>query len=71
MKKWPQIGDEVTYKGTHLFWFVNIIHNAEKNLEIGKKYTIKTINILSSWCSITLVETNDLVYSLSFFDYEA
>jgi len=70
MKKWPQIGDKVTYKGIRAFWFNDIIENARQNLEIDKSYTIRTINVLSSWCSITLEETGNIVYSLNFFNYE-
>jgi hypothetical protein len=70
MKKWPQIGDKVTYKGIHAFWFNDIIENARQNLEVDKSYTIRTINALSSWCSITLEETGNIVYSLNFFNYE-
>jgi len=70
MKKWPQIGAKIKYKGIHTFWFNDIIENARQNLEIDKSYTIRTINVFSSWCSITLEETGNIVYSLNFFDYE-
>jgi hypothetical protein len=70
MKTWPQVGAKVKYKGIHAFWFNDIINNARENLEIDKIYTIRTIKVLSSWCSITLEETDNIVYSLNFFDYE-
>lgn len=70
MKKWPQIGAKVKYKGIHAFWFNDIITNARENLEIDKEYTIKTITPFSSWCSVTLKETGDIAYSLNFFNYE-
>lgn len=67
--EWPVSGDKLIYKGTHVFWFLDIIKNAEDNLVVGKEYTLKTIDVASSWCSITLKETGDLHYSLSFFNY--
>ena len=65
----PVPGDKLKYKGTHTFWFVDIIKNAEDNLVRGKEYTLKSIDVASSWCSITLEETGDIHYSLSFFTY--
>jgi hypothetical protein len=71
MKKWPQVGAKIKYNGIGTFWFNDIVNNARENLEVGKIYTIRTIKVLSSWCSITLEETGNIVYSLNFFDYEA
>jgi hypothetical protein len=65
----PTPGTKLKYKGTHIFWFTDIIKNAEDNLVKGKEYTLKTIDVASSWCSITLEETGDIHYSLSFFSY--
>lgn len=65
----PIPGDKLIYKGTHTFWFTNIIKNAEDNLVKGKEYTLKKIDVASSWCCITLEETGDKEYSLSFFTY--
>jgi hypothetical protein len=67
--EWPLPGDILTHKGTHAFWFTDIIGNAKDNLVVGKKYRLKTIKVLSSWCCITLEETGDKEYSLSFFTY--
>jgi hypothetical protein len=66
----PRPGAKLTYKGTHIFWFTNLIENAEKNLVKGQVYTLKKISVASSWCHIWLEETGDIDYSLSFFDYE-
>jgi hypothetical protein len=35
----------------------------------GKTYTLKKIDVASSWCCITLEETGNVEYSLSFFTY--
>jgi len=65
----PIPGDKLKYKDTHVFWFTDIVSNAQDNLIKGKEYTLKTINVFSSWCCITLEETGDKEYSLSFFTY--
>ena len=69
MKDFPDPGTKLKYKGIHIFWFTDIIANAEKNLVVGKEYTLKSIDVASSWCSITLEETGDIHYALSFFSY--
>jgi hypothetical protein len=65
----PQPGAKVTYKGTHMLWFTDIIKNAEDNLVKGNTYTLKTVDIASSWVCVTLEETGDIKYALSFFTY--
>jgi len=66
----PVPGAKLKYKGTHVFWFTNLIENAEKNLVKGQEYTLKKIDVASSWCHITLEETGDVDYALSFFTYD-
>ena len=68
-KDFPKPGDKLKYKGTTWLWFEDIIKNAKDNLVVGNTYTLKTIQINSSWCNITLEETGDLEYSLGFFSY--
>jgi hypothetical protein len=70
MKQWPKIGSKVTFRGTTMFWFVNIVKDANDLLEIGKEYTIKKLELASSWCGVILEEFPDHKFSLSFFDYE-
>jgi hypothetical protein len=71
MKQWPRIGSKVTYKGApKLFWFKNIVENAEKNLEVGKEYTVSKLHLASSWCGAHLEEFGDMEFSLSFFTHE-
>lgn len=62
------IGTKIKYVGAQeYFWYADIIQNAKDNLKVGNVYTIKIIDLYSSWCSITLEETGDKEYSLSFF----
>jgi hypothetical protein len=71
MKQWPRIGSKVKFKGAHkVFWFKNIVENAEKNLEIGKEYTVSKLHLASSWCGVELEEFGDMEFSLSFFTHE-
>ncbi len=72
MKLWPKIGSKVKYKTAHNkhFWFKNIITNAEKNLEVGKEYTVSKLHLASSWCGVELEEFGDMEFSLGFFTYE-
>lgn len=70
MKIWPKIGDKIKYRGTQPTWFKDLIKNAEDSLKIGEEYTLASLNVNSSWCSVKLKETGDIVYSLSFFEYE-
>jgi len=69
MKQWPKINSKVTFKGTHMFWFVNIVKDANELLEVGKEYTITKLELASSWCAVILEEFPDHKFSLSFFDY--
>ena len=70
MKNWPKKGSKITYNGVNkAFWFTNIIENAEKNLEVGKEYTVAKLHLASSWCGVELEETGDTEYALGFFTY--
>jgi hypothetical protein len=70
MKIWPKLGDKIRYKGTTTTWFKDLIENAENHLKLGEEYTLARVTVNSSWCSVTLEETGDTVYSMSFFEYE-
>jgi hypothetical protein len=70
MKQWPKIGSKVTFKGTHMFWFVNIVKDANELLEVGKEYTISKLKLASSWCGVILEEFPDHKFSLSWFNHE-
>lgn len=66
--RWPRPGSKLRYRGTHRFWFTNIIKDAEAHLDVGVVYTLAKINLASSWAAVTLEETGDIVYSLGFFE---
>jgi hypothetical protein len=69
MKQWPKVGSKVTYKGTHHFWFTNIIKDANELLELDKEYTVSKIELASSWCGVKLEEFPEKKFALSFFEY--
>jgi hypothetical protein len=68
LKKFPKVGAKIRYIGTHAFWFTDIIANAERELIISEIYTLKTIELFSSWACITLEETGDHEFALGFFE---
>jgi hypothetical protein len=71
MKQWPKIGSKIIYRGANKkFWYTSIVENAEKNLEIGKEYTVSKLHLASSWCAVELEEFGDMEFSLSFFSYK-
>jgi len=70
MKAWPEIGSKVTFTGVHVFWFTNIVKDANELLEVGKEYTIAKLELASSWCGVRLEEFPDKLFSLSFFKYD-
>lgn len=70
MKQWPKVGSKVTFTGTRMFWFVNMVKDANELLEIGKEYTIAKVELASSWCGVVLKEFPDNTFALSWFEYE-
>ena len=70
MKQWPKVGSKVTFRGTHMFWFTNIVKDANELLELDKEYTIFKLGLNSSWCSVVLEEFPEHKFSLSFFTYD-
>jgi hypothetical protein len=70
MKQWPQIGSKIKFKGTHIFWFVNIVKDANELLEVDKEYTVLKLQLASSWCGVVVEEFPEHKFSLSFFAYE-
>lgn len=64
----PPPGAKLTYKGTHPFWFTNMVADAEKKLVMGQVYTLKERQINSSWVKVTLEEVEG-DYSLGFFNF--
>jgi len=70
MKEWPKEGSKVRFKGVHQFWFVNIVKDANELLDLGKEYTIKKLELASSWCAVILEEFPEHKFSLGFFEYD-
>ena len=68
-KLWPRIGSKAKYRGTHMFWFKDIVKDANELLEPDREYTIIKLELASSWCGVRLEEFPDKLFSLSFFDY--
>ena len=64
---WPKAGSKLKYKGTHHFWFTNIIQNAH-SLKLNEVYTLNSIDVFSSWVRIRLEEFPELDFALSFFE---
>ena len=52
-----------------MFWYQNIIEDANELLELGKEYTISKLELASSWCGVRVEEIPDKLFALSFFDY--
>jgi len=69
-KQWPKVGSKVTFIGVHMFWFANIVKDANELLEVGKEYTVLKLVLASSWCGVRLEELPDKVFALSFFTYD-
>lgn len=65
----PHPGTKLRFRGTNAFWFTNMIEDAERLLVVDHGYTLKTIEVYSSWASIRLEEFPDTDFTLSFFDY--
>lgn len=70
MKQWPKADSKVTFTGTRMFFFQNMIKDANELLVIGKEYTIFKIELASSWCGVILKEFPDHKFALSWFNYE-
>lgn len=68
LERLPKPGAKLRYKGTNRLTASNIIENAETRLQVGEIYTLKTIEIFSSWTAVTLEGFDDLQFCLSFFE---
>ncbi len=68
LEKFPKSGARLRYRGDPRDWFTNIVANAERELRVGEIYTLKSLELGRSWCTVTLEETGETEYSLSFFD---
>lgn len=66
--RFPRPGAKLRYRGAHLSMFTNLAANAERELKLGETYTLKMIQLASSWACVTLEETGDTEFQLNFFD---
>lgn len=62
------IGDKIKFVGVGPFWFNSYINNANENLKIGEIYTVKNIDVFSSWTKVVLNETENKEYTLAWFE---
>lgn len=54
-------GDIVEYSGLKWHWIKSIQENTSL-LEIGRKYTVDSVAVFSSWCRITLKEFDKNIF---------
>lgn len=69
-KMWPKTGSKATFNGSTKFWFTNIIKDAKELLEVGNVYTIRKIELASSWCAVILEEFPDKKFALNWFTHD-
>lgn len=69
MKQWPKIDSTVTFTGTRVFWFADMVKDANELLELGREYTVAKLELASSWCGVILTEFPEHTFSLSWFAY--
>lgn len=62
-------GDKLKFKGTdEWFWYTDIKEEADKKLKKKQVYTIKEVQIASSWTGIRLVEVDsDIFFNVGWF----
>ena len=75
-QKWPKIGDKLKFTGKTFAFHTNVMKNADKLL-LGQEYTVREVDVASSWCLIKLQEFPETEvygedwFSLSFFDWKS
>lgn len=75
---WPKPGDKLKFKGKTRCFHTNVEENGEKLEKLGRglEYTVREIDVASSWTLIKLEqfpETDKFGedwFSLSFFEWE-
>ncbi len=73
MQEWPKIGDKLKFTGLKQAFHTNVIKNGGK-LKLGEYYTVRKVDVASSWCCIFLEEFpetevfGDDWFSLAFFE---
>ena len=62
-----KVGDKIKFEGAKIHWFKNWIDNARLLLKKDNIYTVSSITVASSSTSVTLEETGDAKFCLSWF----
>lgn len=68
LEEFPRPGSKLRFRSARATWFKNLRENAERELRCGEIYTLRTIELFSSWACVTLVETGETEYALGFFE---
>lgn len=68
LEEFPKPGAKLRYRGAEATLLRNIAENAERELQAGEIYTLRTIELFSSWACVTLEETGETKFALVFFD---
>jgi hypothetical protein len=67
-RRFPKAGAKLRFKQSHSFPYTDMAANADQELTVGEVYTLKTIELASSWAAITLEEKPEMRFSLGYFD---
>ncbi len=67
-RRFPKAGARLRFKQSHDFPYTDMAENADRELTVGAVYTLKTIELASSWACITLEEKPGMEFSLGYFE---
>ncbi len=68
-QRWPAKGEKLkAARAINHHWFSDVIENSKK-LELGKFYTVKLCEPVSSWCPVE-IEEMDGTFCLSSFEWK-
>ena len=73
-QEWPKPGDKLQFTGKTFAFHTNVIENGKKLL-LGQEYTVRAVEVASSWCLIKLMEFPETSvfggdwFALSFFEW--
>ena len=67
-RRFPKAGAKLRFKQSHSFPYSDMAENADRELTVGAVYTLKNIELASSWACITLEEKPGMEFSLGYFE---
>jgi hypothetical protein len=67
-RRFPKAGAKLRFKQSHNFPYSDMAENADRELTVGAVYTLKNIELASSWACITLEEKPVMEFSLGYFE---